>query len=144
MFKVLVLRTLSALSDDQTEGKLLDLALQRFDAALHPKDDPAMGVQIVATLGEARRTRLRQPEKDPSRCDGTPEDWRHALKRQIDRDCDWTLRRGRKREWPPAGYSRVSTCRQNHQARHLFEMAGLVLVAGTRNHRELPDLTTLI
>ena len=64
----------------------------------------AMGGQIVdATIVEARRPRLTQAEKDTLRSGGTPAEWKPARRAQIDRDGRWTLKRGKKRDQPPAG-----------------------------------------
>ena len=64
----------------------------------------AMGGQIVdATIVEARRPRLTQGEKDTLRSGGTPAEWKPARRAQIDRDGRWSLKRGKKRDQPPAG-----------------------------------------
>lgn len=77
---------------------------ERFDAALRERGFLAMGGQIVdATIVEARRPRLNEAEKAIVKGGGTPEDWRPARTRQVDRDGRWTLKRGRKRPAPPEG-----------------------------------------
>jgi transposase, IS5 family len=80
-----------------------DRLFQRFDAALKERGYLAMGGQIVdATVIEARRPRLTEAEKATLKSGGTPADWKPARRAQIDRDGRWTLKRGRKRDQPPA------------------------------------------
>ena len=90
---------------------------ERFDAALRERGFLAMGGQIVdgeprrpppvrgprRTIVEARRPRLNEVEKAIVKGGGTPEDWKPARTRQVDRDGRWTLKRGRKRPAPPEG-----------------------------------------
>jgi transposase, IS5 family len=77
---------------------------ERFDAALRERGFLAMGGQIVdATIVEARRPRLNETEKAVVKGGGTPEGWKPARTRQVDRDGRWTLKRGRKRLAPPDG-----------------------------------------
>lgn len=77
---------------------------EQFDAALRERGFLAMGGQIVdATIIEARRPRLSEAEKAVVKGGGTPEDWKPARTRQVDRDGRWTLKRGRKRPAPPEG-----------------------------------------
>jgi IS5 family transposase len=76
----------------------------RFDAVLRERGFLAMGGQIVdATIVEARRPRLSEAEKAIVKQGGTPEGWKPARTRQVDRDGRWTLKRGRKRPAPPEG-----------------------------------------
>jgi IS5 family transposase len=82
-----------------------------FDAVLRKRGFLAMGGQIVdATIVEARRPRLTETEKAIVKGGGTPEEWKPARSRQVDRDGRWTLKRGRKRPAPPGGETqRVAT-----------------------------------
>jgi hypothetical protein len=69
-----------------------------------------MGGQIVdATIVEARRPRLTEAEKAIVKGGGTPEEWKPARTRQVDRDGRWTLKRGRKRPAPEGGAKRIAT-----------------------------------
>ena len=78
-----------------------------FDRVLRERGYLAMGGQIVdATIIEARRPRLTEAEKETIKGGGVPADWKPARRAQIDRDGRWTLKRGRKREGPPAGGGR--------------------------------------
>jgi transposase, IS5 family len=106
--EVEVVRVRSAAFDRLFEG---------FDAALRERGFLAMGGQIVdgeprrpppvrgprRTIVEARRPRLNETEKAIVKGGGTPEDWKPARTRQVDRDGRWTLKRGRKRPVPPEG-----------------------------------------
>jgi transposase, IS5 family len=77
---------------------------ERFDAVLRERGFLAMGGQIVdATIVEARRPRLNETEKAVVKGGGTPEGWKPARTRQVDRDGRWTLKRGRRRPAPPGG-----------------------------------------
>jgi transposase, IS5 family len=82
-----------------------------FDAVLRERGFLAMGGQIVdATIVEARRPRLNETEKAVVKGGGTPEGWKPARTRQVDRDGRWTLKRGRKRPAPPeGGVKRIAT-----------------------------------
>ena len=84
---------------------------ERFDVALRERGFLAMGGQIVdATIVEARRPRLSEPEKAVVKGGSTPGDWKPARTRQIDRDGRWTLKRSRKRPTPPeGGAKRIAT-----------------------------------
>jgi transposase len=63
----------------------------RFDAVLRERGFLAMGGQIVdATIVEARRPRLSEAEKAIVKQGGTPEGWKPARTRQVDRDGRWT------------------------------------------------------
>lgn len=69
----------------------------RFDRLLHERGYLAMGGQIIdATVVEARRPRLTREEKETVRGGGAPPGWSKARTRQIDRDGQWTIKRGRK------------------------------------------------
>jgi IS5 family transposase len=83
---------------------------ERFDAALSERGFLAMGGQIVdATIVEARRPRLNEAEKAIVKGGGTPEGWKPARTRQVDRDGRWTMKRGRRRPAPPEdGAKRVA------------------------------------
>ena len=97
---------------------------ERFDAALRERGFLAMGGQIVdgeprrpppvrgprRTIVEARRPRLTEAEKAVVKGGGTPEGWKPARTRQVDRHGRWTLKRGRKRPTPPErGAKRIAT-----------------------------------
>lgn len=88
-----------------------DRLFERFDAILRERGFLAMGGQIVdATIVEARRPRLNETEKAVVKGGGTPEGWKPARTRQVDRDGRWTLKRGRKRPAPPeGGTKRIAT-----------------------------------
>ena len=59
---------------------------------------------------EARRPRLTEAEKAVVKGGGTPEGWKPARTRQVDRHGRWTLKRGRKRPTPPErGAKRIAT-----------------------------------
>jgi transposase, IS5 family len=91
-----------------------DGLFERFDAMLRERGFLAMGGQIVdATIVEARRPRLSEAEKAIVKGGGTPEGWKPARTRQVDRDGRWTLKRGRKRPTPPDAARRRPRARRS-------------------------------
>ena len=99
-----------------------DRLFERFDAILRERGFLAMGGQIVdATIVEARRPRLNETEKAVVKGGGTPEDWKPARARQVDRDGRWTLKRGRKRPAPEGGANRVAIRRDPRAGLRLRE-----------------------
>lgn len=104
-------KTIWLFREQLVRADAFDRLFERFDAVLRERGFLAMGGQIVdATIVEARRPRLTEAEKAVVKGGGTPEGWKPARTRQIDRDGRWTLKRGRKRPAPPeGGTKRIAT-----------------------------------
>ena len=94
MFKVLILQTMHALSDERCEY-LIRLLFLRFDEALRTSGYLAMGGQIVdATIVAAPKQRNTADEKKAIKEGRIPQDWKDkpAKLRQKDRDARWTVK----------------------------------------------------